>query len=78
MPRLSTVHVYHWTIGSYEKNVVNETVRPLIWPEDYNRHPLEDGTDRWAEYFSRVSQTGKDHFALLEFVKDKDIGHPNL
>lgn len=70
LPRLSTIHVYHWTIGSYEKNTVNETVRPLKYPEDFHRHPLSDGTDRWCEYFKAVNSTGRDHFALLEFVKD--------
>jgi sugar phosphate isomerase/epimerase len=70
LPRLSTVHVYHWTIGSYEQNTVNETVRPLKWPEDYFRHPLVDGTERWGKYTAVVRTTGRDHFALLEFVKE--------
>ena len=70
LPRLSTVHVYHWTIGSYEENTLNETIRPLKWPEDFFRHPLADGTERWKEYFAAVHTTGRDHFALLEFVKD--------
>lgn len=70
LPRLSTVHVYHWTIGSYEQNTVNETIRPLKWPEDYFRHPLADGTERWKKYLAAVRSTGRDHFALLEFVKD--------
>jgi len=70
LPRLSTVHVYHWTIGSYEKNTANETIRPLKWPEDFYRHPLLDGTDRWKEYVSAARATGRDHFMLLEFVKD--------
>jgi hypothetical protein len=62
--------VYHWTIGSYEQNTVNETVRPLKWPEDYFRHPLVDGTERWGKYTAVVRTTGRDHFALLEFVKE--------
>lgn len=70
LPRLSTIHVYHWTIGSYEKNTLNETIRELKWPEDYFRHPLADGTERWKEYFAMVQTTGRDHFALLEFVKN--------
>lgn len=70
LPRLSTVHVYHWTIGSYEENTLNETIRPLKYPEDYFRHPLADGTERWKEYLAAVHTTGRDHFALLEFVKD--------
>jgi sugar phosphate isomerase/epimerase len=70
LPRLSTVHVYHWTIGSYEKNTANETIRPLKWPEDFFRHPLADGTERWKEYVAAVRTTDRDHFMLLEFVKD--------
>jgi sugar phosphate isomerase/epimerase len=70
LPRLSTIHVYHWTIGSYEKNTVSETIRPLKYPEDFHRHPLSDVADRWREYFKAVNSTGRDHFALLEFVKD--------
>ncbi len=70
LPRLSTIHVYHWTIGSYEKNMFNETVRPLKHPEDFFSHPLADGEERWREYFKAVNTTGCDHFALLEFVKD--------
>lgn len=70
LPRLNTIHVYHWTIGSYEKNTVNETVRPLKYPEDFHRHPLSDGADRWREYIKIINSTGRDHFALLEFVKD--------
>ncbi len=71
-PRLSSLHVYHWTIGAYEKNIVNETVRPLVWPDDFNRHPLADGVDRWRSYLKEAQKTGKDHWALLEFVKDDD------
>lgn len=70
LPRLSTIHVYHWTIGSYEKNTFNETMRPLKYPEDFHRHPLSDGADRWREYLKAVNSAGCDHFALLEFVKD--------
>ena len=70
LPRLSTIHVYHWTIGSYEKNTVNETIRPLKQPEDFFRHPLSDGVERWREYVKMANSTGRDHFALLEFVKD--------
>ena len=68
--RLSTIHVYHWTMGSYEKSIVNETIRPLLYPDDFFRHPLADGGDRWEAYFKAADTTGRDHFALLEFVKD--------
>ncbi len=69
LSRLSTVHVYHWTIGSCEKNILNETIRALK-PADFHRHPLADGTERWKEYLATVRTTGRDHFLLLEFVKD--------
>ena len=70
LPRLSTVHMYHWTIGSYEKNCLNETIRPLVYPDDYYRHPLEDGADRVRAYCETVQSSARDHFVLLEFVKD--------
>ena len=69
LDRLNTIHVYHWTIGSYENNTVNETVRALKYPEDFFRHPLAEGIDRWEKYFELIKQTGHNHFALLEFVK---------
>jgi len=70
LDRLTTIHVYHWTIGSYEKNTVNETTRPLEFPEDFFRHPLSDGIDRWKKYVNQINTTGRDHYMLLEFVKD--------
>lgn len=67
--RLSTVHVYHWTIGAYEENLYSEAERSLKWPEDYNMHPLEDGIDRWNAYIQRIQASGQSHPFLLEFVK---------
>lgn len=72
LPRLNTIHVYHWTIGSYEKNIANETIRQLKFPEDFYRHPLSDGIDRWKKYVNLINTTGRDHYMLLEFVKDDD------
>lgn len=68
LTRLSTIHVYHWTIGSPERNTVNETIRMLKWPDDFFRHPLAEGAGRWKAYIAAVRSTGRDHFALLEFV----------
>lgn len=68
-PRLSTLHVYHWTIGSYEKNLYNEGQRALVWPTDFHRHPLADGAPLWHEVLSRVATDTEDHCALLEFVR---------
>ncbi len=73
LPRLSTLHVYHWTIGSYEKNLFNESQRPLKHPEDFHPHPLKDGVERWMAYLAMARTTGRDHYALLEFVKDDTI-----
>jgi sugar phosphate isomerase/epimerase len=36
------------------------------------RRPLEDGVELWVEYFDLISETGRDHYALLEFVRDDD------
>ncbi len=69
LPRLGTLHVYHWTIGSYARNTFNETIRPLVFPGDFHRHPLEDGILRWQAYFAAARTTSRDHWALLEFVK---------
>lgn len=69
LPRLGTLHVFHWTMGSYEANTVNETMRPPL-PGDFHRHPLADGVDRWRRYLAAAGTTGRDHWALLEFVRD--------
>ena len=71
--RLSTVHVYHWTIGSYEKNLYSEAEQRLKWPDDYHRHPLEDGQSRWAAYIEIIRQSARAHPVLLEFVKGDSL-----
>jgi sugar phosphate isomerase/epimerase len=35
-----------------------------------DRKPLGDATDEWQQYFWLVTETGRDHYALLEFVQD--------
>jgi len=55
LPRLSTIHVYHWTLSSEGGHV---------------RHPLASGVERWEKYVDAIRNTGHKHFALLEFVKD--------
>lgn len=67
--RLSTLHVYHWTIGSYERNLYNESERRLVYPDDYHRHPLADGVDAWSAFLSCARGSGRSHHALLEFVR---------
>ena len=68
--RLLTLHVFHWTIGSYEKNLFDETERPPRWTEDFFRHPLVDGTDCWRRYLTCAASTGRRISALLEFVRE--------
>jgi sugar phosphate isomerase/epimerase len=68
--RLLTLHVFHWTIGSYQKNLFDETERPPRWTEDFFRHPLVDGTDCWRRYLTCAASTGRRISALLEFVRE--------
>ncbi len=37
-----------------------------------NRQPLSSGRDLWKKYLDMVKNSGKDHFALLEFVKSDE------
>lgn len=55
LPRLGTIHVFHW-------NVTSEG--------GFVRQPLASGVDRWGKYFNMIRSSGRSHFALLEFVKD--------
>ena len=54
LPRLGTIHVYHWTVTA---------------EGGFARQPLSSGVDRWEKYFNVIRSSGRDHFALLEFVK---------
>ncbi len=40
--------------------------------EEHNRLPLEEGMDVWRSYFELIKTDLKDHYAMLEFVKDDD------
>lgn len=42
------------------------------WLANGERRPLQEGEERWKRYLSVLRQTGKEHCALLEFVKDDD------
>ena len=55
LPRLSTIHVFHWTLSDENAHI---------------RHPLASGIDRWVKYNNAIRSSGRNHFALLEFVKD--------
>lgn len=43
-----------------------------VWPAAADRHPLSAGQDRWRRYLSLLASSGRDHTALLEFVRDSD------
>ena len=68
--RLLTLHVFHWTIGSYEKNLFDEEERPPRWPGEFFRHPLADGVDAWRRYLECAAGGGRGITALLEFVRN--------
>lgn len=57
LPRLSNVHVFHWRQD----------------PEALVRLPLREGAGEWKRYFEVVSRSGRDHVAMLEFIKDDSL-----
>ncbi len=57
LPRLTNIHVFQWT----KEN--NEIIR----------HPLADGINEWKQYFELAHSTGRDHVAMLEFIKDDSL-----
>jgi len=50
---LAHLHVFHW----------------LAQGEAIERRPLAEGADAWAQYLAVARATGRDHFALIEFVR---------
>ena len=36
------------------------------------RYPLADGESVWSAYLEKINTSGRNHFAMLEFVKDDD------
>ncbi len=58
LPKLSTLHVYNWSLNENGK---------------YDRHPLSEGKSQWEQYLKLASKTGRDHVALIEFVKDNTV-----
>ena len=55
LPRLYHVHVFHW-------------LREPGDPPTVVRRPLVEGQTDWLRYLDQIVATGRDHFALLEFV----------
>ena len=43
------------------------------WPTNIDRHPLAAGYDDWRSYLGQLSESGRDHYAMMEFVKDDDV-----
>jgi sugar phosphate isomerase/epimerase len=56
LPRLLNLHVYQWRNG----------------PHGPERRPLDEGQAAWTQFFEIANTTGRDHWALLEFVRDDD------
>ncbi len=51
-----------------------ENIHVFYWTgREHIRHPLEEAGSNWIDYFKIASQTGRDHFAMLEFVKGDSI-----
>jgi len=51
---LAHLHVFHW----------------LARGEAVERRPLAEGAQAWAQYLAAARATGRDHFALIEFVRN--------
>ena len=58
LPRLGTVHVFHWTHGPEKQHC---------------RHLLSEARQEWEEYLNVVRESGRDHVALLEFSKEDRV-----
>ena len=50
------------------QNLTN--VHAFYFSDDKNKGLLQEGLDDWRQYIQAVSTTDKDHWVLLEFVKD--------
>ena len=50
---LSNLHVFHWT----------ESAGRIC------RCPLSEGADEWARYLDVIGQTGRERYAMIEFVR---------
>jgi sugar phosphate isomerase/epimerase len=57
LPRLTNVHVFQWRQD----------------PDVLVRLPLKDGADEWRRYFEAIRRSGRDHAAMLEFIKDDSL-----
>jgi len=41
--------------------------------ENFIRLPLNDGKEKWTEYFEKISELKNDTYAVMEFVKDDSV-----
>lgn len=54
LPRLCNLHVFYWTTVDGKRE----------------RRPLAEGRETWMPFLRLAASTGRDHWAMLEFVKD--------
>ena len=47
-------------------------VHVFQWLPDHSRRPLAEGLKSWREHFSTIAETGRDVFAMIEFVRNDD------
>jgi sugar phosphate isomerase/epimerase len=57
LPALTHVHAFHWLAAAPAAAV--------------ERRPLVEGAAPWSQYLAEVAATGRDHFVLIEFVRDE-------
>ena len=59
--RILNLHVFQWAFSPFVGT----------WTENTDRLPLAEGAEEWKKYFQALD-TSRDHFALLEFVRNDD------
>jgi hypothetical protein len=58
LPFLVNLHVFHWVMIDGSRD----------------QRPLEEGADVWRRYFDIAASTGREHWAMLEFVREGTPG----
>ena len=56
LPWLTIVHVFSWRIVNGQRE----------------RMLLDAKTGEWAQYLAQVATTGRNHYAMIEFVRDNE------
>lgn len=51
-----------------------KNIHVFYWTENPERvkHPLHKAKENWKDYLSIAAETGREHYAMLEFVKNDD------